>query len=128
MTRKLSCGVCTNNFGCNDCFNIIMNTPLRERVKFCYCYLCSNTNSASCVELHFYQQDFTYYMENYENIEKEIDKIKKEIKKQNKKLFILYIKCLSRLYKIYENVIEKRYAPGGVGFIEARDHFYKFKY
>jgi hypothetical protein len=64
-----------------------------------------------------------YFKENYEINKKYLNiKLNKEYRKKVLKKYIL---CLSKFYILYKKVIENRYKPGGVGFYECQERFYK---
>ena len=44
--------------------------------------------------------------------------------KHNFNKFIVYLKCANRFNNLYFQILNKRYAVGGTGYLEARDEFY----
>ena len=99
-------------------FERVMKKSLISRINFCDCYMCNDPRSATCIEIDLYT--------NYNNpvflLQTCIDKIKENYARK-KRLFLLYLRCLGRFKRIYEDMIEKRYAPGGEGYLEAKARF-----
>ena len=86
--------MCLNRDQLEHRFEESMNISLYNKIKFgCNCY------------------------------EEEIKKIKKQIKKDNHRLFLTYILCTVRFNQLYKTIIEKRFAPGGKGYLEAQLNF-----
>ena len=48
---------------------------------------------------------------------------KKNLKYSFNKL-VVYLKCANRLNNLYYKILDKRYAVGGAGYLEAKDEFY----
>lgn len=64
-----------------------------------------------------------YFKENYEINKKYLNiKLNKE---HRKKVLKKYMLSLIKFYTLYKKVIENRYKPGGVGFYECQERFYK---
>ena len=113
------CHQCLNNNERSIMYRKIMEKTIYNRVKYgCKCYMCNDITSCSCIELSlFYENNGSY---NDELIKMEIKKIKKQVKKDNHTIFRKYILCLLKFNQLFENIIEKRYRPGGEGYYETK--------
>lgn len=120
-----NCYYCLSNVELARIYDEVMNIPLYDRIKFgCNCYMCNDDRSASCIEIELMNSDF-----NFETIRNEIDLIKQQIKRDNKTLLRIYILCLFRFNKLYEEVIHRRYTPpNGKGYLESKKRFDNLRY
>jgi hypothetical protein len=64
-----------------------------------------------------------YLIQNF-TMNKRFLSIKKNLE-YRKRIFRIYMKTMVICRKWYDNILEKRYAPGGNGAIEAKNHFIK---
>jgi len=102
-------------------YDRIMKIPIYDRIKYgCNCYMCVDTTSASCMEVELFLKFGSY---NANIINQEIKNIKKKIKIDNYQLFKRYMLCLQKFNQLYEKTIEKRYRPGGEGYLETKKDF-----
>lgn len=120
-----NCFRCLNREELERRFENSMNISLYNKIKFgCNCYMCNDKTSASCVEIILFYREGQWTPN---LIEEEIKEIKKQIKKDNHRLFLRYLLCTFRFNELYKTVIEKRFAPGGKGYLEAKQNFEMLK-
>lgn len=43
----------------NEEYDLIMSKPLSERAKFCDCYMCSDPESATCLEVYYFMNGYS---------------------------------------------------------------------
>jgi hypothetical protein len=84
--------------------------------------MCNDKNSAGCVEVNYYMNKNYINSTSLINV---IKLVKKDRKKIRRKIMGLYLRCIFKFHKLLMVSNEKRYQPGGNGYLEAKRHFEK---
>jgi hypothetical protein len=93
-----------------------------DRIFNCTCKLCNNARDMPYIRLTCIQIHFLY------SLSHDLDLVNKKIKeinqtyRKNKRIFAIYTRAISFFLRLYLDI---RYRPGGSGYIECRDNFYR---
>ncbi len=121
-----NCGNCGNCYKCvlfsdrNSKYMETMKRSIFSRLLYCNCFMCTFSQSASCLEITYYlncKGDYEYYPEFL------LSTIENDRKKAKKRIIILFLQCMGRFLRILSRSNEKRYMPNGKGFLEAKLSF-----